>query len=142
MVSAFALLKTWAATHAHRFQPVLRDRFIMYGEWLYAKHTVFYDALPHYFFEFDVFDRQSQVFLSTKARQDLLSGMPIMPVPVLRAGVCEKPETLPSLVKPSLYKSATWRDTLAAVATSQGLDVQEALKKTEDSELSEGLYFK
>ncbi len=45
----FALLKTWAAAHAHVLEPVLGHRFVMYGEWMYAKHTVFYDRLPHFF---------------------------------------------------------------------------------------------
>lgn len=28
---------------------VLGNRHILYGEWLYAKHSVYYDNLPHYF---------------------------------------------------------------------------------------------
>ncbi len=55
----------------------------MYGEWLYAKHTVFYDNLPHYFMEFDVLDRLTRAFLSTTARRELLTGLPVMPVPVI-----------------------------------------------------------
>ena len=30
---------------------------IPYGEWLYAKHSVHYRKLPHYFFEFDIYDK-------------------------------------------------------------------------------------
>jgi len=66
----FAPLKAWVATIAHLLWPRLRDRYIVYGEWLYAKHTVFYDALPHYFCEFDVFDRVEGVFLSTPRRAE------------------------------------------------------------------------
>ena len=55
----FSLFKTWANVHAPRFRDVIGSRFIIYGEWLYAKHTVFYDALPAYFMEFDVFDRET-----------------------------------------------------------------------------------
>ena len=50
----FDLLKSWANAIRDRLWPVLHDRFIIYGEWLYAKHTIFYDNLPHYFLEFDV----------------------------------------------------------------------------------------
>ena len=43
----FSLFKSWA----HAIKPVLWQalgtRFIVYGEWVYAKHTVFYDRLPH-----------------------------------------------------------------------------------------------
>src|SRR5689334_1995440 len=45
----FAPLKAWAAMLAPRLRPRLGDRFVLYGEWLYATHTVFYDALPHWF---------------------------------------------------------------------------------------------
>ncbi|RYZ81640.1 MAG: DNA ligase, partial [Proteobacteria bacterium] len=45
----FAILKTWASVHQSALWEVLGTRYIVYGEWMYAKHTVFYDALPHYF---------------------------------------------------------------------------------------------
>ena len=82
----FDTLKSWAACHADAFQSVLGERYIMYGEWLFAKHTVFYDALPHYFMEFDVLDQEAGLFLSTGRRRDLLAGLPVMPVPVLKDG--------------------------------------------------------
>src|SRR3712207_1380368 len=53
----FGLLKAWAGSVRGRLWEALGERHVMYGEWLYAKHTIFYDALPHYFFEFDVLDR-------------------------------------------------------------------------------------
>lgn len=53
----YALMKQWANAHRDAFYEVLGSRYIMYGEWMYAKHSVFYDALPHYFLEFDVLDR-------------------------------------------------------------------------------------
>ena len=54
----FAVLKTWANAHQRAFAERLGSRYVMYGEWLYAKHTCFYDQLPHYFMEFDVLDRE------------------------------------------------------------------------------------
>ena len=44
----------------------------MYGEWLYAKHSIYYDKLPHYFLEFDIFDREQKIFLDTETRHNLL----------------------------------------------------------------------
>ena len=29
----------------------LADRYILFGEWLYARHSIHYRQLPHYFFE-------------------------------------------------------------------------------------------
>lgn len=138
----FGLFKTWAATHAHLFQPVLRDRYVMYGEWLYAKHTVFYDRLPHYFFEFDVLDRQSERFLDTPARRDLLAGLPVMPVPVLRSGTIRTLAEVRQMVRPSLYKSTAWRRALAQAAIASGSRPEMVDRQTENSDLAEGLYIK
>src|SRR5437667_7480478 len=82
----FSLLKSWCTRHRDAFWQVLGPRYIIYGEWMYAKHTIFYDALPHYFLEFDVLDRESSVFLSTERRATLLAGLPIVSAPVLHAG--------------------------------------------------------
>ncbi len=138
----FALMKTWANVHAPRFWEVLGDRFIMYGEWLYAKHTIFYDDLPHYFHEFDVWDRKREIFLSTAARRGLLKGLPVMPVPVLYEGPVSTLDELLIWVKPSLYKTGDWADRLAKAAIRCGSRTDMVEKQTEDSDLAEGLYIK
>lgn len=138
----FNLLKTWANTHASIFHDVLSHRYVMYGEWMYAKHTVFYDYLPHYFMEFDVFDRDQKVFLSTNARYELLKGLPIVPVPVLFKGVINSIGQIEELVQPSLYKSKSWRVALQLAAKQSGSRSDFVEKQTEDNNLAEGLYFK
>ena len=45
----FDLLKQWATIHQRALYEVLGTRYIMFGEWLYAKHSLFYDSLAHYF---------------------------------------------------------------------------------------------
>lgn len=97
----FAILKSWAAALTPLLQPVLRDRFVLYGEWLYAKHTVYYDALPHYFCEFDVLDLSTKRFLSTPKRAEMLAGLPISSVPVLRSGPIATLAELLGLIGPS-----------------------------------------
>ncbi|GAB3666810.1 RNA ligase family protein [Actinocorallia lasiicapitis] len=101
----FAPLKAWASAVRHRLWPVLGERYVMYGEWLYARHTVRYDALPHYFCEFDVYDQVDGVFLSTAARRELLDGVPVVSVPVLFEGVLGRLEELTGLLGTSLYSS-------------------------------------
>lgn len=139
----FALLKPWARTHSDWLRERLQTRHILYGEWCYAKHTEFYDALPHYFFEFDIFDRDENIFLSTPRRHALLAGGPVVSVPVLAARRFRKLSELTSLVGRSLYKSETWRDSLTTAAIAAGVDPVRALHaETDDSDLSEGLYIK
>ncbi len=138
----FDLFKSWTACHAEAFHAALGDRFIVYGEWLYAKHTVFYDALQHYFMEFDVLDQKTGLFLSTDRRRDLLAGLPVMPVPVLKDGAFSSLEEVTDLVRPSLYKTTEWRAALENAAEQSGSRPDFVERQTEDSDLSEGLYLK
>ncbi len=101
----FALLKPWAQTHQRWLWERLGTRSILYGEWLYACHTVFYDQLPHYFFEFDILDTHTDSFLSTAKRREMLAGGPVLSVPVLKEGAFNKLTDITKLVGPSLYKS-------------------------------------
>jgi hypothetical protein len=138
----FAPLKAWAATIAAPLRERLTDRHLMYGEWLYAKHTVFYDALPHYFCEFDVYDRADGVFLSTARRRELLAGLPIVSVPVLHAGAVDSLAALVALAGPSTARTPRWRESLAAAALAAGLDPARVAAETDGHDAMEGLYLK
>lgn len=139
----FALFKTWAQCHQWTLRELLGTRYILYGEWVYAKHTVYYDRLPHYFMEFDIYDTESAVFLSTDRRHELLKGSPVVSVPVLKTGPITRVKDLTALIRPSLYKSPTWRESFADAAREAGTDPHHALtRETDNSDLSEGLYIK
>ncbi len=112
----FALLKQWGNTFAADFLDVLGDRYVCYGEWLYAKHTIFYDALPHYFMEFDVLDTHSGQFLDTPARAKLLGALPATPVRVLFSGVLRDEEQLVGMLGESAFKTPQVREKLRAAA--------------------------
>ena len=138
----FGPLKSWAATVAPRLWPVLDSRYILYGEWLYAKHTVFYDALPHYFCEFDILDLETGRFLSTPRRADLLAGLPVVSVPVLATGRFDTQADLIGLVGPSVCRTPAWRDQLAAAALEAGVEPARAAAETDGADEMEGLYLK
>jgi hypothetical protein len=98
----FDLFKRWGRDPRRRPARVCADGATLYGEWLYAKHTVFYDQLPHYFLEFDLRDRDG-MFWSTARRQAHLAACGAAPrscasVPVIWAGVVDDPRALPALV--------------------------------------------
>ena len=82
----YDLFKQWTAVKRPVLETMLTDRFILYGEWLYAKHSVHYRQLPHYFFEFDIYDKQKQQFLDLESRLTLLERTGILTVPVVRRG--------------------------------------------------------
>merc|ERR1712183_1043987 len=52
----FSVLDTWIEKHSWGLFAVLRpERDILFGEWLYAKHSIHYTSLPDYFLAFDIF---------------------------------------------------------------------------------------
>lgn len=138
----FALFKSWANLVAPVLWPILGDRYVLYGEWLYAKHTVFYDALPHYFCEFDILDRADGTFLDTPSRRAMLAATPVVSVPVLRAGAFATLGELTGLVAPSTVRTRGWRQSLGAAAAKAGVDPDRASAETDSGEEMEGLYVK
>jgi hypothetical protein len=138
----FAALKPWAHAHADALRERLGSRYVMYGEWLFAKHTVYYDALPHHFLEFDVLDGTTGEFLSTARRRELLAGSPVTSVPVLAEASFKRQDALVALVGRSNFKTDAWRERLAETARSRELDVVRVMRETDPSDEMEGLYIK
>jgi hypothetical protein len=138
----FNLFKRWASIHTSLFWQVLGDRYILYGEWLYAKHTVFYDALPHYFLEYDLLDLEQGQFLSTERRQALLADLPLLSVPILFTGNLLSHQQLTRLLGPSHFIRVGHMDNFAALCEKQGVDVARSFQQTDPSSLMEGLYIK
>jgi hypothetical protein len=139
----FNLMKLWARAHEDRFLEVLEDRYVMYGEWAYSKHSVWYDRLPHFFNEFDVYDRSKEQFLSTSRRRELLKGLPVLAVPVLYEGpMPTNPKQLWKLVYRSLAKTCSWKHNFEATVAREGLPLALCWQQTDKSDKSEGLYLK
>lgn len=139
----FALLKQWANTHRSALWKALGSRYIAYGEWLYAKHTIFYDRLPHYWLEFDLYDRKNDEFLSTTRRHKVLESFPVKSVCVLFEGTMRDLGQLEKLVDTSLFiTQGTHLERLLDVCKLQSLNSERALKETDPTSLMEGLYIK
>ena len=138
----FNLMKQWASVHRDAFYQVLGSRYLMYGEWMYAKHTVFYDALPHYFLEFDIYDRTQGIFLDTPSRRKLTEKLPIVSVPVLSEGVFSKQQQLLDLIGPSNYIKEGHAECLQRLSQELGLDAGQQCAETDLSTMMEGLYLK
>jgi hypothetical protein len=139
----FHLLKAWAHRYTLELQETLSQRYIMYGEWLYAKHTVFYTDLPHYFMEFDILDKTSGTFLSTARRQALLQSSPfVCSVQMLHEGSVHNLQSLKNLIGPSHFIKQNQKQLLANLCAERSLDYTRALKETDTSGIMEGLYIK
>ncbi len=136
-------LHAWAQNHWEDLVMLLGERYVLFGEWMYHKHTVFYDRLPHYFLESDVYDKERRIFLSTKARNDLLDKQKyIKRVPVLAAIKPSGIGEIVSLVGKTRYQSLEWKDNLQKKCQQAGANFAQVLCETDDTGLMEGLYIK
>jgi hypothetical protein len=63
----------------------------VYGEWMYAQHTIKYDQLPDYFIIFDIYNPEEEYFLSPEIYHDAVKEAGLFSVPLLHHGqVTEK----------------------------------------------------
>jgi hypothetical protein len=100
----YDLFKQWATVKRHVLEERLTSRYILFGEWVYARHSVFYRQLTHYFFEFDIYDKQIEAFLDLERRLDLLVGTGVKTVPVVHSGSLRRSD-LEGLIGPSRFDS-------------------------------------
>ncbi len=100
----YDLFKQWAAVKRFVLEDRLKDQFILFGEWVYARHSILYRQLTHYFFEFDIYDKNRQAFLDLEQRQKLLLDSGILTVPVVHSGSLER-SGLEGLIGPSQFGS-------------------------------------
>lgn len=140
----FDLFKTFANEYIVGLYDLLRQKYIMYGEWLFAKHTIFYTDLPSYFLEFDIYDKEFGYFLSTNERQRLLKDYPfIKSVPIIKKDKFNLSLTeLKSLITKSNFIKDNHIEELEKVTKILKLNFEQVKKETDNSDLMEGLYLK
>ena len=139
----FDLFKMWAGCFEEPLGRLLGDRYVMYGEWLYAKHTVFYDRLPHYFMEFDIFDKKEGKFFSTKKRREFLRDAPfIRSVRVLSQGYFNSSGDIEKWIGPSLFISKEPEQAFLVQCGKSGINHETAQRQTDLTGIMEGIYIK
>ena len=138
----FALFKLWASSKQSELYSILGSRYIMYGEWMYAKHAIFYDALPHYFMEFDIYDKRERVFLDTDTRRKMLAESSIVSAPTLYQGRLSSIDELLSYIGPSPFISEYAGQRLRDELISLGLSPDSPAYQAPRDNLIEGIYIK
>ncbi|KAG9090198.1 hypothetical protein FRC06_001181 [Ceratobasidium sp. 370] len=99
----FKALDSWAAKHRESLYAVLdRDsvfpeRYVLYGEWMAATHSIAYSALETLFYAFDLFDRVTNTFASRAALERALVNTDIKLTPVLN--ICDSIPTNEALTQ-------------------------------------------
>ena len=138
----YDLFKKWANSTINTLFDILGTRYIMYGEWMFAKHKIYYDNLPDYFLEFDIYDKEMGVFLDTKTRKQMLLGSGIQSVPVLASGVFNSEKQILAYLGKSLYITENAQENLLNEIKRLNLNEEEILSQTQKGNLAEGLYIK
>jgi hypothetical protein len=139
----FELFKAWANRRAVELWTLLGTRYVLYGEWLYARHSIFYTDLSHYFLEFDIYDQTENRFLSTERRRELLRRASfIVSVPVVYRGQIRELDELTQFIGKSAFIRDDHRAVLRRVCEQQKWNVEQALMETDPTGLMEGLYVK
>ena len=100
----YDLFKQWAVVKRNALEARLERRYILFGEWVYARHSIHYRRLSHYFFEFDMYDKEAEVFLDLEQRTRLLQGTGVETVPIVHRGPLKR-KRLEELIGPSQFDS-------------------------------------
>ena len=138
----YNLFKQWGQIHQQVLWEVLGCRYVMYGEWMYAKHSIYYDALPHYFMEFDILDRETGRYLDTPSRRKITEGLPICSVPVLAEGEFNRMDDVLKYLGDSKFITPDHIANLRSAAEREGLDADKICRETDAARTMEGLYIK
>jgi len=103
----YSLFRNWAYTVMLDLQEILGDRYIMFGEWLNALHSIEYRTLPHYFFEFDIWDKKEKYFFDTELRSIMLEPLAkrnvLQQVPVVKTGRLSYEEAMKLIQHPPYF---------------------------------------
>lgn len=141
--SEYRLLYEWARQYESELYCILEDRYVLFGEWMFKKHTIYYDCLPDFFLESDVYDQKKDIWLSTAARKDLFQDQDfIKHVPVISSGISVSLSEITDLVGKPKYQSDKWLQSMQFVCQKSGYDIDLVFAETDSSGLMEGLYIK
>ncbi|KAH8155225.1 uncharacterized protein LAJ45_00234 [Morchella importuna] len=87
---------------------VLKERYVLFGEWMAATHSIAYTKLPGFFLAFDLLDRLTGSFVGRDTLVGLLKNSGISIVPEIYRGILEGREMLLGfLERESLFAPGT-----------------------------------
>jgi len=96
----FKSIDKWLYQHSQDLWTVLEpDRHILYGEWMYACHSIPYERLPGYFIAFDLYDQYEGKFWSRRRLEEVLSTTQIPIVPLMEHKTFKTAAELKALVQ-------------------------------------------
>jgi ATP-dependent RNA circularization protein (DNA/RNA ligase family) len=86
----FSPIWTWFYRNKEKFErlnEIVGYEVGVYGEWMFAKHVIYYDLLPDLFIAYDIYDAKNKYFLSPKVTRSILIEAGFSVVPLLAEDV-------------------------------------------------------
>ena len=107
----FRRLGNWVDRHRDTLVRILgRDkqfpeRYVLYGEWLAATHSISYARLPALFMAFDLYDRSTKAFVDRNRLEIFLldSGIPLTPILYRGSTTPDEQRLVEMASEPSLF---------------------------------------
>ena len=94
----------WIIDHSEALYEILDEDTILFGEWLYSKHSISYDLLPDYFLAFDLYSKKKNLFYSRDILVDKLKNTNIHYVrEMYRGKIKDKNQLLKLIENKSIY---------------------------------------
>ena len=102
----FKKLGKWITDHSSVLYDVLDKDTILFGEWLYAKHSVLCNLLPSYFIAFDIYSKSERKFYN---RDYLINKLQNTNIPIIREmynGKVDRKQLLNMIQEKSMYSDS------------------------------------
>jgi len=90
----FDPLWPWISIRQTTLIDALEPGLILFGEWCFAQHSIYYDQLPDWFLAFDVYDAQTRTFWCVERRDRLIDSLGLCRVPAVADGLFTLSELL------------------------------------------------
>ena len=85
--SQFKLLDKWILDHTNDLMLIFeKGNYIVFGEWVYMKHSINYTRLPDYFLIYDIYNRDNGDFLARNTLVELTKDTGLYIVPLIFEG--------------------------------------------------------
>jgi hypothetical protein len=101
----YNVFRNWVWQRVEALWSVLGTRWVLFGEWLWQTHAVAYDALPDFFLGFDLLDRASNRFATSREVENTV-GQVVALLPELWRGRVPSGDALQALLASYLVRSA------------------------------------
>lgn len=83
----FKSLDRWIESHSIELYNIFsQGNFILFGEWVYMKHSINYTKLPDYFVLYDIYNKNTNEFLERKVTEKIIKESRIHMVPIIYEG--------------------------------------------------------